>query len=120
MSSIVLAGDSSGQITVTAPLNAGTNTLTLPAETGTLLSSGASVIAVTGNVSGGNLSTAGQVSATGNIVTANYVQSLFSQSNRNITSSVTIGNINVMSAGPITINDGVIVTISTGGEWAIV
>ena len=42
MSSVVLAGSSSGTITIAAPAVAGTNTLTLPAETGTILTSNAS------------------------------------------------------------------------------
>ena len=37
MSSVVIAGDSSGQITLAAPAVAGTTTLTLPATTGTVL-----------------------------------------------------------------------------------
>ena len=37
MADIVLTGDTSGSITVAAPAVAGTNTLTLPATTGTLL-----------------------------------------------------------------------------------
>ena len=37
MADIVLTGDTSGAITVAAPAVAGTNTLTLPAETGTIL-----------------------------------------------------------------------------------
>lgn len=37
MASLVLTGDTSGQITVAAPAVAGTNTLTLPALTGTVL-----------------------------------------------------------------------------------
>jgi len=37
MSSIVIQGDTSGSITVEAPSVAGTNTLTLPASTGTVL-----------------------------------------------------------------------------------
>jgi len=37
MSSIKLKGDTSGEITIDAPAVAGTNTLTLPAETGTLV-----------------------------------------------------------------------------------
>ena len=37
MADIVLTGDTSGAITVAAPAVAGTNTLTLPASTGTLL-----------------------------------------------------------------------------------
>ena len=36
MASIKLTGDTSGEITISAPAVAGTNTLTLPAETGTL------------------------------------------------------------------------------------
>lgn len=37
MSSIVIAGDSSGQVTLAAPAVSGTTTLTLPATTGTVL-----------------------------------------------------------------------------------
>jgi hypothetical protein len=37
MSSVVLAGDTSGAITLAAPAVAGTNTITLPASTGTIL-----------------------------------------------------------------------------------
>jgi len=37
MSSVVISGDTSGAITVSAPLVAGTNTATLPAVTGTII-----------------------------------------------------------------------------------
>jgi len=37
MSSLVLTGDTSGQVTLSAPAVAGTTTLTLPATTGTVL-----------------------------------------------------------------------------------
>lgn len=37
MASLVLTGDTSGQVTIAAPAVAGTNTLTLPALTGTVL-----------------------------------------------------------------------------------
>lgn len=40
MSSLVLAGDTSGSITVSAPAVAGTQTLTLPAASGTVMVSG--------------------------------------------------------------------------------
>ena len=43
MSSIIVAGDTSGAITISAPAVAGTNTLTLPASTGTIALTGASV-----------------------------------------------------------------------------
>jgi len=39
MADIVLTGDTSGSITVAAPAVAGTNTLTLPASTGTMITS---------------------------------------------------------------------------------
>jgi hypothetical protein len=40
MSSVVISGDTSGAITLSAPAVAGTNTLTLPAATGTVMVSG--------------------------------------------------------------------------------
>ena len=42
MSSIVVSGDTSGAITIAAPAVAGTNTLTLPAATGTILTTASS------------------------------------------------------------------------------
>ena len=42
MSSLVLNGDTSGAITISAPSVAGTNTLTLPANTGTVITTGSS------------------------------------------------------------------------------
>lgn len=47
MASIVVAGDTSGSITLAAPAVAGTNTLTLPANTGTVITT-ASTFAGTG------------------------------------------------------------------------
>ena len=46
MSSINIAGDTSGSIAIAAPAIAGSNTITLPAETGTLLSSVSSGVLV--------------------------------------------------------------------------
>ena len=50
MSSIILTGDTSGTLTVSAPLVAGSNTLTLPAATGTisLLTQATSVASTSG------------------------------------------------------------------------
>lgn len=42
MSSVVIAGDTSGSITIAAPAVAGSNTLTLPAATGTVIYSNGS------------------------------------------------------------------------------
>jgi hypothetical protein len=52
-------------------------------------------------------------------VTGN-VQALFHTSAKTITANATIANINALSAGPITIADGVVVTVATGGDWSIV
>jgi hypothetical protein len=40
MSSVIISGDTSGSITLAAPAVAGTNTITLPASTGTMLTTG--------------------------------------------------------------------------------
>jgi hypothetical protein len=40
MSSVVISGDTSGAITLAAPAVAGTNTITLPASTGTVITTG--------------------------------------------------------------------------------
>ena len=42
MSSIVVSGDTSGAITISAPAVAGTNTITLPANTGTVITTASS------------------------------------------------------------------------------
>ena len=44
MASIKLTGDTSGVITVSAPAEAGTNTLTLPATTGTILDTNSALV----------------------------------------------------------------------------
>ena len=43
MSSIVIAGDTSGSVTIAAPAIAGTTVITLPATTGTLIASGGAI-----------------------------------------------------------------------------
>jgi hypothetical protein len=43
MSSLIVAGDTSGSVTITAPAVAGTTTLTLPATNGTVLTSASSI-----------------------------------------------------------------------------
>ena len=48
MSSVVIAGDTSGTVTLSAPAVSGTTTLTLPATSGTLLQSGTAVTAAQG------------------------------------------------------------------------
>jgi hypothetical protein len=55
MSSIVIQGDTSGSITVEAPAVAGTNTLTLPASSGTLLTTTGDGSQLTGLPAGGKI-----------------------------------------------------------------
>jgi len=50
MSSLVLTGDTSGQVTIAAPAVAGSNTLTLPASTGNVLASTAVSASVSSTV----------------------------------------------------------------------
>ena len=65
MSSVVIAGDTSGTVTLSAPAVSGTTTLTLPATTGTLLQSGTAVTAAQG---GTGLTAVG---TSGNLLTSN-------------------------------------------------
>jgi hypothetical protein len=51
MSSVVIAGDTSGSITLDAPAVAGTTVLTLPATTGTVFVGGQALTATTGSFS---------------------------------------------------------------------
>ena len=43
MSSLIVAGDTSGSVTISAPAVAGTPTLTLPTTSGTVLTSASSI-----------------------------------------------------------------------------
>ena len=65
MSSIVVAGDTSGSVTISAPAVAGTPTLTLPTTSGTILTSGTAVTAAQG---GTGLTSVG---TSGNVLTSN-------------------------------------------------
>ena len=65
MSSVVIAGDTSGTITLNAPAVSGTTTLTLPTTSGTVLASGTAVTAAQG---GTGLTSAG---SNGNVLTSN-------------------------------------------------
>jgi hypothetical protein len=64
MSSVVISGDTSGTVTLSAPATAGSTTLTLPATSGTLLQSGTAVTVAQG---GTGLTTAGTL---GNVLTS--------------------------------------------------
>jgi hypothetical protein len=65
MSSVIIAGDTSGSVTLSAPAVSGTTTITLPATSGTLLQSGTAVTAAQG---GTGLTAVG---TSGNLLTSN-------------------------------------------------
>lgn len=50
MASFIVYGDASGQVTVAAPAVAGSNTITFPAETGTLVTSASTIAALPGQI----------------------------------------------------------------------
>lgn len=79
MSSIVVSGDTSGAITIAAPSVAGTNTLTLPANTGTILTT-ASTFGATGPAFSAYLST-NQTITTGTDTKIQFNTELFDTAN---------------------------------------
>ncbi len=69
-------------------------------------------------VSGATINSAGIITATGPI---NLTNNPFYQNNQTVSSNYTIPqSVNAMSAGPITISNGITVVISSGGYWKIV
>jgi hypothetical protein len=88
MGSLVLTGDTSGSVTVAVPAVAGTNTLTLPATTGNVLSSTSQLIG-TGTTTNDNAS-AGQV---GQYIEASFTAVTVTTTPANMTSiSLTAGD----------------------------
>jgi hypothetical protein len=63
MASIKLQGDTSGELTISAPAVAGTNTITLPASTGTVITTGDSGTITQGMIGSGVTSTGPAFSA---------------------------------------------------------
>jgi hypothetical protein len=66
--------------------------------------------------------TATNINASVNIVSANYENTgVFYYNAKTVTANTTIDSTeNALSVGPITIADGITVTINDGGEWSIV
>jgi len=111
----------------------GTYAITATTISASTLSANAVSVAALSNVgnvgngtSGISIASSGNVttSVDGNtitVVSAQGIESQFITSPRTILANTTIAaNTNAMSAGPITINDGVTVTVASGGEWSVV
>jgi hypothetical protein len=99
----VVAGGTFNRLTITPSGN--------QADLSTISTITANAATITGNlVVGGNINMGG----------SSY-SSLFYNSTRTISANTTIGALdNSMSVGPITIANGVTVTVASGGEWSIV
>lgn len=70
----------------------------------------------TGNVAIGNTTSIQKLEVVGNMAVSNFYEN-----DTNVASNVTItAGRNAMSAGPITINSGVTVTVPSGSTWTIV
>ena len=103
---IQLVGSSSGYVGLKGAAAAGSTTYTLPAADGSsgyaLTTDGAGTLSWA--AAGGNVTTKG-LFENANTISANY--------------SITSGN-NAISAGPVTVNSGVSVTVPAGSVWTIV
>jgi hypothetical protein len=107
MSSVVIKGNTSGQITVSAPDVAGTNTLTLPASTGTV----ATTADITSAFSGSNqsLTTNGyQKLPSGLIMQWGYISNIATDSGVNITFPLAFPSalVNAQATGEGSATDG--------------
>ena len=57
----------------------------------------------------------------GGVQSVSFARGPFAENSPNVTVDYTLAaNTNAMTAGPITIDDGVTVTISDGSEWTVV
>lgn len=119
MSSVVISGDTSGQVTLAAPAVAGTNTITLPASTGT--------VALTSQLGGMTLlgtiaTTSGTTVSLTGLTLTNYKQLLFVINSVNTSSgsaTTTIGSgLNIASA-KLVFSGQAWVDLTTGGGSAI-
>ena len=76
MADLVLSGNTSGAITISAPSVAGTNTLTLPASTGTVLTTGSP-------------QSGGVIQSANGVLTSNFSTSSLSYVDTGLTASIT-------------------------------
>ena len=90
--SLVIKGSSSGQITLDVPSAAGTNTITLPAETGNVLTDGSALPAIDGSALTGltmPLSKVASVIQSSNFTLPTCTNAFFTAGDGNMTRTVT-------------------------------
>jgi len=110
MSAVVIAGDTSGSVTLQAPAVAGTTTLTLPNSSGTLMATGGALGTPTsGNLANCTFPTLNQ-NTTGNAATATTATNLTGGSNGTVpyqTGSGATAMLAVGSSGQVLTSNGV-------------
>ena len=112
MSSVILTGDTSGTLTVSAPLVAGSNTVTLPAATGTIsLLTQATAVASTSGTS---------IDFTGIPSWAKRITVMFSEVSTNGTSHrlIQLGAGSVTTSGYVSTSTAMAATVSTVNSTA--
>lgn len=142
--SVILTGATSGTVSLTAPTEAGTTSITLPSSTGTLALLTSTVSAAI-NLSGGTagsvpyqsaqnttsfispgqqgqvLTSSGTSAPTWATIQAGAAAGAFWENDITLSTSYTITtNKNAITGGPITIANGVVITVPTGSTWIIV
>jgi len=134
MASIKLTGDSSGVITVSAPAAAGTNTLTLPATTGTILDTNSALVSskLTGAlpaISGAALTgiSSGGVTHLGTLTTTSGTTQALAAQNFSLYNQIWIVTDNVSAGGAadfqVGLNGDAVINVSAqipaaSGIWA--
>jgi hypothetical protein len=116
---VAIANGGTGQTTATAAFNA-LNPMT---TTGDILYEASPTVAARLGIgsTGQVLTVSGGIPAWGNAVSSNITPNGMWENATTIAANYTIGtNNNAMSAGPITVNTGVTVTVPTGSTWTVV
>jgi trimeric autotransporter adhesin len=112
----IVSANTIGATTITATTFVGSGSQ-LTGVVSPAIVNGTSNVSVASN---GNITTTvnGNVAT---VVSSSGIQSQFVTSPRVISANTTIsGDVNAMTAGPITIAPGIVVTIANGSEWSIV
>lgn len=118
MSSVVIKGDTSGQVTLTVPAVAGTNTATLPAGTGTIAVQGVSTNIVSGTAVASTSGTS--IDFTGIPSWAKRVTIMFNEVSTNGASNrlIQIGSGSVQSTGYLSTGSFISTAVNTTSSTA--